>query len=135
MAQSEGASCFRAIRLGDSGEEIWNHWMNSSGLEFKSFSRGCGGAWCTEHRQQYSKVLQGQQKTKYLVWTFVIHSARKMKAFALLDLLMAMVEDHTIRVVQQHFQFSFHCPSWSLLLFNKTIRDYQYNSDFFKGTV
>lgn len=81
------------------GKKLWNHRMNSSGLEFKSLSRGCEGAWCTDDRQQYSKVLQGQQKTRYVVWTFVINSARKMKVFALLDLLMAMAEDHTIRVV------------------------------------
>lgn len=98
-----GANCLRAIRdLVSLGKKLWNHWMNSSRLEFKSLSRWCVGTWYTEHRPQYSKVVQGQQKTKYLVWTLLVHSTRKMKAFDLLVLLMAMGEDHTIRVVQQH---------------------------------
>lgn len=72
--------------------------MNSFGLEFKPLFRWPVGAWVLEHRPQNSGVLLDQEKTKKAGWTFLVHSARRMKAFTLFVLLMAVEEDYTIRV-------------------------------------
>lgn len=55
-----------------------------------------------------------------------------MKAFALLDLLMAMMEDHTIGVVSNSPSTTQAGLSYYSIRLLEII--YQYNTDFFKGT-
>lgn len=119
------AICFRGITETwcvwgrNSGTTGWTHlgWISSL------FPDGLQVPRTHEYRPQYSGMLLGQQKTWYPVWTFLVHSVRRVVAFSVL--VMIMGERITqLEGVQQHFQCSFYYPSWSFLFFNKPIRDY-----------